>query len=418
MKLQAQYNKVTIISSIVVILIAAIGYYFLLRYVLIAQLDEALKVEEVEIQDFITKHNALPDATVYKDQRIDFQKSAMPVKRHFSSLEAYNPEENETELSRRLSFNVNVKGQDYQVHVTKSEEATEELVWIILFTSIALIALLTAILFFSNRLMLKKLWQPFHSTLSSVKSFNLSAPEEIKLHSTSISEFNEMNESIRLMSRKVMNDYRSLRNFTDHASHEIQTPLAVINSKLGLLIQQPDLTKKSMEQIQDIYNAVEKLSRLSQSLLLLTKIENNQFHEKHEVRLDNIIKEKNREWREWYESKSIKVRSELEEINKPINKDLAEILISNLFKNAVRHSEAGSDILIHLDNNNLKFCNSGSSALNEEAMFDRFYKSEDSDGSGLGLSIVKLICDQYNYKVGYTFTNNQHCITVSLNGKN
>src|SRR5262245_50489845 len=142
MKLQAQYNKVTIISSIVVILIAAIGYYFLLRYVLIAELDEALKVEEVEIQDYIKKNNALPDATVYKDQRIEFEKINDPVKREFRSLEAFNPEENEKELSRRLSFTVRPNGQYYKAVVTKSEEATEALVWIILFTSIALIALL------------------------------------------------------------------------------------------------------------------------------------------------------------------------------------------------------------------------------------------------------------------------------------
>src|SRR5690242_16561788 len=112
MKLQAQYNRITIISTLFILLLAAAGYYFLLRYVLTSQLDEALKVEEVEIYDYIAKHNSLPAPTVYKDQRISFEATSQPGRRSFRTLETFNQEDNENESSRQLLFPVKIGNQD------------------------------------------------------------------------------------------------------------------------------------------------------------------------------------------------------------------------------------------------------------------------------------------------------------------
>lgn len=412
MKLQAQYNRITIFSTFLILLIAAAGYYFLLRYVLTSQLDEALKVEEAEIYDYVKKHDALPAPTVYKDQRISFEQSSKRGQRTFRSLKAFNPDENEKESSRQLLFPVIINNQNYIVSVIKSAEATEYLVWIILFSTVALIVLLTAILFFTNRLLLKKLWQPFRATLSSIKEFNLSAPVDITMQPTKITEFRELNESIRMMAQKVLKDYQSLKNFTDHASHEIQTPLAIINSKLDVLIQAPELSETSMYQIQGIYNAVEKLARLSQSLLLLTRIENNQFSGTQQVSINMLLEEKNLELQEWIQAANLNVSMELDQLDVDINKELAEILISNLFKNAIRHSEVNDKILIRINNNRLILSNAGKTSLNKKRIFDRFYKSDHSEGSGLGLAIVQQICDQYQFILNYDFNEGLHYFTI------
>lgn len=414
MKLQTQYNRITVISILFILLVAAIGYYFMLRYVLINQLDEALKVEEVEIQDYIKKHNRLPDATVYKDQRIDFQKTDHLEHRSFHSLSAFHPGENEMESSRQLLFTVDVNGQKYMASVTKSEEATEDLILIILFLTIALIVILTVILFFTNRFLLKKLWQPFRDTLSSIKEFNLSAPVDIKMQPTKITEFRELNESIRMMAQKVLSDYQSLKDFTDHASHEIQTPLAIINSKLDVLIQEPELSETSMSQIQSIYSAVDKLARLSQSLLLLTKIENNQYSDTQEVVVNDILKEKETEMQEWIQASGLTVSVKGTPLQVTMNKELAETLVSNLFRNAIRHSSAGDTILIQTHSGKLVISNNGRSALDIHRIFDRFYKSEDSVGNGLGLPIVQQICEQYGFRLSYEFAGHRHIFTIQF----
>src|SRR5580765_4731160 len=111
MKLQAQYNRISVVSSIIVLLIAAIGYYFLLHYVLTEQLDETLRVEQVEIQDFVRTNHSLPPATTYHDQKIEFKKAEKSFPQGFSTLTLFDPDDKENELSRQLVFPVQVNGQ-------------------------------------------------------------------------------------------------------------------------------------------------------------------------------------------------------------------------------------------------------------------------------------------------------------------
>lgn len=418
MKLQVQYNRVTIISTFFILLIAAASYYFLLRYVLISQLDESLKVEEAELHDYIKKHDSLPAPTVYKDQRISFEKTTIPAKRGFKSLSIFYPTENSTELSRQLLFPVALHQQNYRVSVTKSEESTQELVWIILFSTIGLLILLTAILFFTNRFLLKKLWQPFRTTLSTIKEFNLSAPAEISMQPGNIDEFEELNESIRLMTKKVTKDYQSLKDFTDHASHEMQTPLAIINSQLDLLIQEPELSEKTMGQVQGIYKSVEKLSRLCNALLLLARIENKQFTVTQLIPLHELVNEKASELEEWITAAQLTIHLQLDPLAVKMNRELAGMVVSNLLRNAIRHSKATGNITVQTNHQSLFVANSGKAALNKDKIFDRFYKSDHSEGSGLGLAIVRQICDQYQFALTYDFINEEHVFCIYFDPAN
>ena len=414
MKLQSQYNRVTIISTLFILLIAAAGYYFLLRYVLISQLDEALKVEEAEIHDHIQQQDSLPASTVYKDQRISFEAATVPIKRSFHSREIVDTIKNEKESARQLVFPVVIRGRYYTASVMISEEATQDLVWIILFSTIALIALLMSILFFTNRLLLKKLWQPFRNTLSTIKEFDLSAPVALDMQPTTITEFRELNESIRMMTQKVLKDYQSLKDFTDHASHEMQTPLAVINSKLDLLIQEPELSEKSLAQVQGVYKAVEKLSRLCQSLLLLARIENNQYAGRQRLLINELVEEKEKEVKEWAGAMNIRIHLQADPLSVVMNYELAGMMVSNLLRNAVRHNEEGGNVFIQTGNEGLVVSNTGKTALDKRKIFDRFYKSDHSEGYGLGLAIVRHICDHYHFDLDYQFREGLHCFTISF----
>ena len=414
MKLQVQYNRATIISALVILLIAAAGYYFLLRLVLINQLDETLKVEEVEIYDFIHKNNSIPAPTVYKDQRISFESTREPIRRHFDSIRQFDEEEQNNETVRRLLFPITVKGQNFIASVTKSEESTRDLLWVILFLTLGLIVLLIITSFLINRFLLKRIWKPFTDSLSSIKQFNLFEPTVIRMQPTKITEFNELNESIQLMSEKVIRDYQSLKNFTDQASHEMQTPLAIINSKLDVLIQDPDLNEKSMMYLHDIYKAVHKLSRLGRSLLLLARIEDNQYSTREIVDMDELIREKESEFFEWIQSMELKVDQKLHHCSININRELADILVTNLFFNAIRHNEKTRSIRIETGKNSFSICNSGQASLDKKRIFSRFYKSENSEGSGLGLAIVRQICDQYGFQVVYSFETGYHCFRINF----
>ncbi|MEP7373667.1 MAG: HAMP domain-containing sensor histidine kinase [Chitinophagaceae bacterium] len=414
MKLQAQYNRISFASSMIVLLTGAIGYYYLLHYVLTQQLDDTLKVEQVEIQDYINGKHSLPSATTYKDQKIEFKKVEKDFPQRFNILRFHDTADKENERSRQLIFPVQVNGQYYAASVTKSQEATEEMIGLILLITLGLIILLSVLLFFANRFLVKRLWKPFRTTLTSIKNFDLDAPSAIKTEKTSIAEFNELNESIHTMTEKAVKDYLSLKDFTDHASHEMQTPLAVVNSKLDILIQDPGLDEKNLRHLQSIYNAVDKMSKLNQSLLLLTKIDNKQFFESRKVDIRSTVKNKLDELDEWINEKSLVVNNGVNDLHTMMNPQLADMLISNLVINAIRHSEPFSHILLQSGKHIFTISNPGNQPLDKHRIFDRFWKSEHSGGTGLGLAIVKRICDQYGFSLQYEFKDGNHFFTVTF----
>ena len=152
MRLLARYNRVNIITTIVVLILSGLSYYFAIRYVLIGQLDDDLKVEEQEILDYVNKNGALPDPSSYKDQQVAYQEAvASPVKRKFSSSKAFSKEENEEIISRKIVFPLAIAGKNYTVMISKSEEATEDLIQLILLLTLALVILLLLVLFIFNR---------------------------------------------------------------------------------------------------------------------------------------------------------------------------------------------------------------------------------------------------------------------------
>ncbi|HXS36557.1 MAG TPA: HAMP domain-containing sensor histidine kinase, partial [Flavipsychrobacter sp.] len=220
------------------------------------------------------------------------------------------------------------------------------------------------------------------------------------------------------MTERVQKDYLSLKEFTGHAAHEMQTPLAVIRTKLDILMQNETLLKHDTAQITDIEKAVHKLSRLYQSLLLLTKVENRQFILNEDVHLDKIIKDKCAEFWEMIEAKGIKVKLYLEPVPVFFHQHLAEIIISNLLNNAIRYNREKGTIEIILQPDYLSIANTSNFAeLDKEKVFQRFYRHQGAqdEGNGLGLSIIKQICDFAGYTLVYQYISGEHLFKIIFN---
>lgn len=415
MKLIAKYNRINIIATIVVLLAASVCYYFIVRYVLIHQLDNTLKVEESEISDYVKANNKLPQETNYRDQNTSFEKVNEYVKRKFSNIDIYNKRHHEYIIYRQIEFPVSVNGEIYKTSVRKPEAEIEDLVFLIVFITIGIIILLFLILFITNRFLLRKLWQPFYETLSSIKQFNLLNKKNTIAQQTDIEEFRELDNAVNTMTTRITKDYESLKNFTDNASHEMQTPLAILNSKLDLLIQEPNLTEIHLKQLQAMYDAIGRLTKLNQSLLLLTKIENNQFKKEEDLQLDVLIKEKLIQFEDLIKAKNLQMNVALQNSTISINQNLADIFINNLLSNAIRHNMNNGIINISVDQKRLIISNSGSSLSFDSAdIFERFKKGESTEGLGLGLAIVKQICDNYHFNISYHFINNLHSFVVDF----
>lgn len=292
--------------------------------------------------------------------------------------------------------------------------ATKEIMGGMLIALFWKLLLITAIVFITARILSKFILKPFHHAIDGLQKFSIQKKERLELLPTSTKEFKKLNEFLKTMTDKALEDYASVKEFSENASHEVQTPLAIIQSKIELLAE-TEINENQAILLTDIQNSIDKLSRINRSLILLTKLNNNEFLTNKELKFCTVEKETLCMYSDHLALKNITLNRNCEKnVYIKIHPTLAEILLSNLLSNAIRHNLEGGKIEINLTKKYLQVSNTGLAPdVPPNELFKRFKKSNQSQESiGLGLSIVKQICEVNNFAVHYDFANGWHSITV------
>lgn len=250
-----------------------------------------------------------------------------------------------------------------------------------------------------------KLWQPFDDTLRKVEQFQLESGHVPAFRQTTTREFERLNSAVGKLMDNNLKSYRSQREFTENASHELQTPLAILQGKLEILLQQPDLTQAQATVIQDMFSTLKRMTQLNRSLLLLARIDNGQYEAGEHVDVIAGLRELLPSLRLLAGDIDVQPVFEAGEITLRCNRILLESLINNLVVNAVRHNKPGGIVRILLTEHAMEISNtSGEPALNPDLIFQRFYRpSPKTKGNGLGLAIVKAICDYHGWHITYAY---------------
>jgi signal transduction histidine kinase len=322
-------------------------------------------------------------------------------------------------LYRQLGFSEVINNQAYDIRIFKSLEETDSLIVSIIMTMTILVILLIVTLLIVNRYSSRLVWSVFYDTVEKINRYDLNSHEEFTLQDSDVREFADLNRVLRTMTERIKNDYLNLKEYTENASHEIQTPLAIISSKLELLLQSGEMNEKQYKALADAYEASVRLSKYNSTLILLAKIENKQFPESKKVSPENIINMLLENLEDLIRSKKIEVVKKMEpDVTLQMNPYLAEMLIVNLVKNAVRHNVKGGKLVVEIDKSFLRISNTGPDhPVDKNLLFKRFYKSSSSPESlGLGLAIVQKICALYGFEVDYHFEQHMHSLTVNFNG--
>jgi signal transduction histidine kinase len=414
MKLFTKYNRINITATIFIFLAGSVAFYFVLDYVLIRQLDASLRSEKQEITDYIQLHQQLPEIQNTKEQWIQIIKTNQPISVVITkSIPVYNKAEDEKEYIRQLIFIVSVNAENYLVTVNKSETETEELLKLIILVTLSMVALILLFNYLINRRLITSIWQPFYNTINNIKDYAANQ-QALTLSKEPIDEINLLNESLNSMTEQIHKDFYALRSFTENASHEMQTPLAIIRTKVESLFQFAEGKELMMQQLLTIEDACLKLSKLHQSLLLLTKLENKQFILNESTNLKSILEQKCEERKELFQSKQIKLIIDATDFEIHFHQHLAEILISNLLNNAIRYTAIGGAISILLNQKTLVVSNTAAAgSLDMEKVFTRFYKASDT-GTGLGLSIIQEICTSAGFNIAYQYEKEMHHFIIGF----
>jgi signal transduction histidine kinase len=335
----------------------------------------------------------------------------------FNDTLIYSREDQRYQLFRQLGFNETVNNQVYEIRIFKSLEETDTLIIRIITIMTVLVILLIITLLIVNRYSSRLVWSVFYDTVGKINRYDLNSHEDFALQDSDVKEFSDLNRVLKTMTERIKNDYLNLKEYTENTSHEIQTPLAVINSKLELLMQSGEMNEKQYKALADAYEATIRLSKYNSTLILLAKIENKQFPESKLVSPESIFLELLENLDDLILDKKIEIVKHFEpDVTIRMNPYLAEMLIVNLVKNAVRHNVKGGKLIIAVNEGFLQISNTGPELpLNGNLLFKRFHKSSASPESiGLGLSIVQKICALYSFEVSYSFAEGLHQLKVSF----
>ena len=418
-KLLHKTSRVYLLFSAVLLIVSAPLFYYITERLYIEETDETLVLHKNEFLKY-----SLPTLTTAEIQnwnKYNRNSKIVPFGNSVNDtifyISYYDTLDAETEPYRELNASILIDGNPYTYSARINLVETEDLMKSIAILFLVIISLFLVGLFVITKRLSINLWKPFYETLNQIERFEIDKSNQPQFIETNIDEFNRLNRSIEKLINKNTLIYQSQREFVENAAHELQTPLAVFQVKIDALIQNSDFTQKQYEMLSSLNDSVSRLNRLNKNLLLLSKMENDIYNEKQTINLNEAIEKNFDFFMEQAKAKNLIIKTEMKDaVSVKSNSVLAEILVSNLFLNAIRHNVNDGQILVTLSNHSLTFSNTGQSqTLVADKLFNRFSKSNPSEqGNGLGLAIIKKISDLNNWKISYSFANNFHSFSLTF----
>jgi len=421
-------NKSLVYLSVILFLIIGIwsvAFYFSMLREIKESIDEGLENYKRQIVLSAQKDTSILSKNNFNEGFFAIQEiaheRAILIKDVYIDTMMYMQDADDVELElepvRLLKTAFENNGKYYELRIINSMVEEDDLIKELFHEVVGLYLLLIAVIIFLNNFVLKRLWKPFYSFLSQLKNYRIGSNKKFPEVKTQTKEFTDLQKAVTILLQHNVEMYEQQKQFIGNVSHELQTPLAIILNKMELLIEKGNLHLEDAENIAGIMNITERLIRLNKSLLLLTKIENKQFLDNQDISFNNIVQQTVNDLEEITAFKNIKVSIiETAELTVKMDNSLANIVVLNLFRNAIFHNTENGIVTIEISENIFKIKNTGIKApINEQKIFSRFYKTEsNANGTGLGLAIVKAVCGLYGFEILYHFENGLHCFELHI----
>lgn len=421
MKLLAYTSRIQLFLFLLLFGIFSVVFYLVLTWNVMRNVDEVLSNRKIDLLIYLDQHPTIPflednplDDFIFSE--ID-QESFREGMEMYEDILIYEPVDDEYDDYRKLICHVKLHGNYYRLEIQKPHLEAIEIISTIAITLGGLLLILGICFYFLQRIISKRMWRPFYELLSKLKHYRLDQGKLPIFPDSKIDEFQQLNIAMKEMTLKNKEVFESQKQFTENASHEMQTPLSVIQTRLEELIGQTELTTEQATTIEKIITSTQKIKKLNKTLLLLSKIENQQFLMTDKIEVKEIISNSLEYFEEQKDALNLKIETHYGNVRNIFgNKLLTEILIQNLLKNAFLHNIKNGFISIEMSNDYLSISNSGKELeIETEKMFTRFYKkSNNSETWGLGLAIAKKIIETSGWNLELIKKNNVYTFRLTF----
>lgn len=329
--------------------------------------------------------------------------------------EVYIPEKGETEPARVLSrLFVDNEGRHLRLEVATPTFEKEDLRETILYWAIFLFGALLLVIVIISIFAVRRALRPLYALLRWLDGYTPGEHSATVPSGSSIVEFKALSEAAQSAVNRSEAMLAQQKQFLGNASHELQTPLAVIGNRVDYLVDHTSPTEEQLAELLRIKQSLRHSVRLNRTLLTLARIESGEVGQSDHIDVVPMIGELIESLDDVYSARELSVEiTGSEHLWVDINESMLRMMVVNLLKNAYVHAPEHSTIDVRIYGRSLTVSNRGAESLDASSVFDRFYTKSAREGStGLGLTIVKSVCDHYGYEVSYNFDDGYHRFVV------
>jgi signal transduction histidine kinase len=318
---------------------------------LLAKKEEVLKlIQKGGIENFISNENpeqGFGSYNILKEEYI----LLVAVEADFSVDEPISIQKRiieEDEISYRvLAEVIELGGDRYLLEIGRSLSTIEKIEGMFFQIAMGILFLFLALSFLLDSAISKRIMAPFNKIIQS-KISRINEPQEFhdKSIQSTTQEFKLLDVAISEMMKRIQKSFNQERVFISHASHELKTPISVLQSKLEAIFNDEQLTTYQSEKLMDMQDTLQKMKKSVNALLLLSKVNNAQYLKTETVDLKNIVDGLVEDWTEIAEEKGIQIKKGIIApfVFEDTNSSLCQMMVQNALSNAVKYVENGGEI--------------------------------------------------------------------------
>ena len=319
--------------------------------------------------------------------------------------------EQDTLNYRVLMHTFRIDSQHYLVEIGRTTSSISQFNRPLQRVALNVLVLLIGITLLVDLLFTRYLLRPLGKIIrTKLQNRRFPFTEKLEPVPTSTEDFQLLDTSFITLMEQVNEAFQKEREFTSNASHELMTPISILQSKMENMIMAGDVQASQQDRLMDMMRTLGRLKRIVNALLLISRIENDQFARKDSVRLLELVEEVVAELRERMDEKQLRLAVSItpQKELQAVNRDLLFQLLYNLVNNAIRYNKQGGSITISDQVSSggryeliIRDTGIGIDSSELGTIFNRFKKAgrAEGEGYGLGLAIVKSILDFHGMTV-------------------
>jgi signal transduction histidine kinase len=281
MKLLARTTLILLLYASVVAAGGTFVYYLVIHRLYYAYVDRTLGRRKQRVELALRHELRTPADLAFwhrLDHNVEFvplaeSPAAAPGPNIFQDRLMFNTLTGRQQLYRQVAGREVFQGKSYRLEVRTSLLDGPALLGGIVGAGALLFGVLVGGMLLIQHVLARRYWRPFFSTLGILQQHKLDQHHAPTLPPTRNPEFKALNTAIGHVLGRHQRQYQRQREFAENAAHELQTPLAILRTKLDLLVQAPGLTEEQASHIEPLLAVTQRLTHLSRSLLLLTHLD-------------------------------------------------------------------------------------------------------------------------------------------------